>query len=101
MAMKTTMAPTTMDKLNVSRERLPAADADLVRQFAEWQASVESRLAALEATRPRDAQDATFRRVLPDRTRALPFKAGDLLKHALVDPGLAAALMAADVNCVP
>jgi hypothetical protein len=73
-------------------------DADLVRQFAEWRASVESRLAALEAARPRDAQDADLRRVLAERTRALPFTASALLAHARLDSLLAAALTAADVT---
>ena len=62
--METTTAKTTIDKLNVShRDRLPAADADLVRQFAEWQASVDTRPKTGATSWPHSLSGKTWRQL--------------------------------------
>jgi hypothetical protein len=69
-------------------------DAEIDALRAEM-AALAARVAALEASRPRDAEDAALRQLLPESTRSLLFLAIELQRHASTDERLAAALQAA------
>jgi len=74
-------------------------------KLAATVATLEQRIAALEAARPRDVLDTELRRLLPVHTRnpetgiMLPFRTGDLLCHARDHaPDLYRALQAATIQ---
>jgi hypothetical protein len=63
--------------------------AALVAQIEALQRRVE----ILErGSGPRDAEDRALQQLLPTSTRELPFRSGDLMKHAEQDPQLCEAL---------
>jgi hypothetical protein len=61
-------------------------------------AELAARIAALEAAKPRDRQDAALRRALGESTKGLPFKVSELQAHAKGDPELARAILGADLD---
>src|SRR5688572_27511770 len=74
---------------------LDAREAEHDRRLA----ALEARVALLERVgRDRDKADTDLRQLLPTSTRALPFTAKQLLRHARVDEALQAALQAADID---
>ena len=64
--------------------------------------ALELRVHALEAAgRPADTQELELRRVLAERTRGLPFTAGELLAHVSEDAVLRAAMRDAMIDTDP
>jgi hypothetical protein len=60
--------------------------------------AIEARLARLERQGPRDGTEAGVVVTLAERIGARHYTAAELIRHATVDPELAAALEAADVT---